>query len=59
MGSGDDAVQPAVRVLQATIKRLKKAEGTASVVLFSTVAADTGMSFHASIATAKAALSAW
>ena len=46
----------AVRVLQATIKRLKKAEGTASVVLFSTVAADTGMSFHASIATAKAAV---
>ena len=46
----------AVRVLQATIKRLKKAEGTASIVLFSTVAADTGMSFHASIATAKAAV---
>ncbi|ALW86416.1 oxidoreductase [Hymenobacter sedentarius] len=45
----------AVRVLQATIKRLKKAEG-ASVVLFSTVAADTGMSFHTSIATAKAAV---
>jgi NAD(P)-dependent dehydrogenase (short-subunit alcohol dehydrogenase family) len=46
----------AVRVIQATIKRLKKAEGGASVVLFSTVAADTGMSFHASIATAKAAV---
>ncbi|MGI4886953.1 MAG: SDR family NAD(P)-dependent oxidoreductase [Janthinobacterium lividum] len=46
----------AVRVLQATLKRLKKAEGGASVVLFSTVAADTGMSFHASIATAKAAV---
>ena len=46
----------AVRVLQACMKRLKKAEGTASVVLFSTVAADTGMSFHASIATAKAAV---
>ncbi|MBT9392832.1 SDR family oxidoreductase [Hymenobacter sp. NST-14] len=45
----------AVQVLQACMKRLKKAEG-ASVVLFSTVAADTGMSFHASIATAKAAL---
>ena len=45
----------AVRVLQATIKRLKKAGG-ASVVLFSTVAADTGMSFHTSIATAKAAV---
>ena len=45
----------AVQVLQACMKRLKKAEG-ASVVLFSTVAADTGMSFHASIATAKAAV---
>ena len=46
----------AVTVLQATMKRLKKAAGGASVVLFSTVAADTGMSFHASIATAKAAV---
>ena len=46
----------AVRVLQACMKRLKKAEGGAAVVLFSTVAADTGMSFHASIATAKAAV---
>lgn len=46
----------AVRVLQATLKRLKQAEGGASVVLFSTVAADTGMPFHASIATAKAAV---
>ena len=45
----------AVRVLQATIKRLKKAQG-ASIVLFSTVAADMGMSFHTSIATAKAAV---
>jgi NAD(P)-dependent dehydrogenase (short-subunit alcohol dehydrogenase family) len=45
----------AVRVLQACAKRLKKAEG-ASVVLFSTVAAAVGMSFHTSIATAKAAL---
>ena len=46
----------AVAVLQAVMKRLKKAEGGASVVLFSTVAADTGMSFHTSIATAKAAV---
>ncbi|RYU82452.1 SDR family NAD(P)-dependent oxidoreductase [Hymenobacter persicinus] len=45
----------AVQVLQAVMKKLKKAEG-ASVVLFSTVAATTGMSFHASIATAKAGL---
>jgi NAD(P)-dependent dehydrogenase (short-subunit alcohol dehydrogenase family) len=46
----------AVQVLQATIKRLKKAEGGASIVLFSTVAAAVGMSFHTSIATAKAAV---
>ncbi|RTQ52164.1 SDR family oxidoreductase [Hymenobacter gummosus] len=45
----------AVQVLQAAAKRLKKAGG-ASVVLFSTVAAYNGMPFHASIATAKAAL---
>jgi 3-oxoacyl-[acyl-carrier protein] reductase len=48
-------VMGAVQVLQACMKRLKKANG-ASVVLFSTVAADTGMAFHASIATAKAAV---
>jgi 3-oxoacyl-[acyl-carrier protein] reductase len=46
----------AVQALQATVKRLKKAEGGASVVLFSTVAAAVGMSFHTSIATAKAAV---
>ena len=45
----------AVQVLQTVIPLLKKAEG-ASVVLFSTVAAKMGMPFHASIATAKAAL---
>jgi len=54
-GDFDINVLGAVRVLQATMKRLKKAGG-ASVVLFSTVAADTGMSFHTSIATAKAAV---
>lgn len=46
----------AVQALQATIKRLKKTEGGGSVVLFSTVAAAVGMSFHTSIATAKAAV---
>ena len=46
----------AVQTLQTAIKRLKKAEGGASVVLFSTVAAAVGMSFHTSIATAKAAV---
>jgi 3-oxoacyl-[acyl-carrier protein] reductase len=46
----------AVQALQATVKRLKKAQGGGSVVLFSTVAAAVGMSFHTSIATAKAAV---
>ena len=45
----------AVGVLQAILPRLKRAEG-ASVVLFSTVAASTGMGFHASIAAAKGAV---
>lgn len=45
----------AVQVLKAVIPLLKKAEG-ASVVLFSTVAAQLGMPYHASIATAKAAI---
>ncbi|RIJ42008.1 SDR family NAD(P)-dependent oxidoreductase [Pontibacter oryzae] len=45
----------AVQVLQAVMPLLKKAEGS-SVVLFSTVAVGTGMPFHTSIATAKAAV---
>ena len=45
----------AVRVLQACLPALKKAGG-ASVVFFSTVAVQTGMPFHASIASAKGAL---
>ncbi len=45
----------AVRVLQAAMKRLKKSESS-SVVLFSTVAVQTGMGFHASIASAKGAV---
>lgn len=45
----------AVRVLQACFKNLKAAKG-ASVVLFSTVAVHTGMSFHTSVASAKGAL---
>ena len=45
----------AVGVLQAVLPRLKKSE-TASVVLFSTVAVQTGMSFHASVAAAKGAI---
>lgn len=45
----------AVRLLQHTYKALR-ASGNASVVLFSTVAVQTGMSFHSSIAAAKGAV---
>ncbi|WP_114751744.1 SDR family NAD(P)-dependent oxidoreductase [Pleomorphovibrio marinus] len=45
----------AVKTLQASLKSLKKA-GSASVVLFSTVAVQTGLGFHSSIASAKGAL---
>lgn len=45
----------AVKVIQAVLPRLKKANG-ASIVLFSTVAAKVGMPFHASIAASKAAI---
>lgn len=45
----------AVKVLQALQKPLKKS-GNASVVLFSTVAVQTGMGFHSSIAGAKGAV---
>lgn len=45
----------AVRILQAAERPLKKA-GSASVVLFSTVAVGQGMPFHASIAAAKGAV---
>ena len=45
----------AVKVIQDTLPLLKKAERS-SIVLFSTVAVAQGMSFHASVATAKGAL---
>lgn len=45
-------VMGAIRTLQACFPALKKSEN-ASVVLFSTVAVQTGMSFHSSIAVAK------
>lgn len=45
----------AVRVLQACMKGLKRSDH-ASVVLFSTVAVQTGMGFHAGIASAKGAI---
>jgi 3-oxoacyl-[acyl-carrier protein] reductase len=45
----------AVKLIQALLPRLKRSNG-ASVVLFSTVAAKNGMSFHASIAASKSAV---
>ena len=45
----------AVNVIQANLTRLK-ASGNASIVLFSTVAVQTGMGFHASIAASKGAI---
>ena len=45
----------AVRVLQACMKGLKKSD-QASVVLYSTVAVQMGMGFHAGIASAKGAI---
>lgn len=44
-----------VRHVQGLLPRLKKSEG-ASVVLFSTVAVQTGMPFHTSVAAAKGAV---
>jgi NAD(P)-dependent dehydrogenase (short-subunit alcohol dehydrogenase family) len=44
----------AVKVIQAVLPQLKAAKG--SIVLFSSVAAQSGMTFHASIASAKAAV---
>jgi 3-oxoacyl-[acyl-carrier protein] reductase len=45
----------AFKVIKAVLPKLRKAKGS-SVVLFSTVAANTGMPFHASIAAAKGGL---
>lgn len=46
----------AVKVIQGCLKRLKKSPDGASIVLFSTVAVKVGMPFHASVASAKAAV---
>ena len=46
----------AVRIIQGCLPLLKAAPTGASMVLFSTVAVETGMPFHASIASAKAAV---
>ncbi len=48
-------VMGAIQVIQQLLPRLKKAEN-ASVLLFSTVAVQTGMSFHSSIAASKGAV---
>ncbi len=45
----------AVKTVQASITALKKS-GNASILLFSTVAVQTGMSFHSSIAASKGAV---
>jgi len=46
----------AVSVIQAALPLLKRAEPSAGIVLFSTVAVQTGMPFHASVASAKGAV---
>lgn len=48
-------VMGAIRVIQFCLSRLKNPNGS-SVVLFSTVAAKLGMTFHSSVAVSKAAL---
>lgn len=48
-------VMGAIKVLQACMKPLKKSK-SASVVLFSTVAVQVGLGFHASISSAKGAV---
>ncbi|NIP32245.1 MAG: SDR family oxidoreductase [Candidatus Dadabacteria bacterium] len=45
----------AVRIIRACLSRLKNTE-TSSVVLFSTVAVQTGMPYHSSVASAKGAV---
>lgn len=45
----------AVKVIQQALKALKKSK-SASIVLFSTIAVQTGLSFHTSVASAKGAI---
>ena len=49
-------VMGAIKTLQAVLGRLQNSEVPTSVVFFSTVAVQTGMPFHSSVATAKGAL---
>ena len=46
----------AVKAIQTCLPGLKKSEAGAAIVLFSTVAVQTGMAFHASVASAKGTL---
>ena len=46
----------AVKVIQGCLPALKKSKSGAAIVLFSTVAVQTGMPFHASVAGAKGAI---
>jgi NAD(P)-dependent dehydrogenase (short-subunit alcohol dehydrogenase family) len=46
----------AVKVIQGSLKRLRKSPEGASIILFSTVAVKIGMPFHASTASAKGAV---
>jgi NAD(P)-dependent dehydrogenase (short-subunit alcohol dehydrogenase family) len=46
----------AVKAIQTCLPGLKRADAPGSIVLFSTVAVQTGMPFHASIASAKGAV---
>jgi len=46
----------AVKVVQGCLTRLKKSPTGSAIVLFSTVAVQTGMAFHASVASAKGAV---
>ena len=46
----------AVKAIKAALKPMKKADGTPSVVLFSTVAVQQGMAFHGSVSAAKGAV---
>jgi len=46
----------AVKAIKSVLRPMKKTDGTPSIVLFSTVAVQQGMAFHASISAAKGAV---
>jgi NAD(P)-dependent dehydrogenase (short-subunit alcohol dehydrogenase family) len=48
-------VVAAIKIIQAVLPRLKKA-GNASIILFSTVAAQNGLPFHSQVAASKGAI---